>query len=556
MTYTELLPDLIPKNLVQTRTPPAVPKELLRWYKAYQHCAFHEGAPGHDIENFFALKFEVRRLMQSGILSFKDSNPNVQANPLSKHGNAIVNMVEGCPRKYRVFGVNLIRRSLVEMHATLCELSYYEHDHASFQVCSKYPRGCAIVKRDLQEMLDQNLIQVTSDINEDGHEVNIIVPRFNLRESVVITYDGQKTVVSPLVIRLVAPIPYESDKSVPYKYNSTMIEDGKELPIPNFPSVVNITDVSGVTRSGRVFAVAAPKRIEDMVIEKSNSEKTHVVQANQSSIVNQNVDHDEALKLIKKSDFNMVDQLLHTPSKIFVLSLLMSSEAHREALQKILEHAYVDHDVTIDQFDDIVANITACNNLSFNDEELPEQGRNYNLALHISMNYQDALSNVLVDTRSFFNVLPKSTLSKLAYQGALMRFSGIVVKAFDGSRKTVIGKVDLPIKIYLCLFQITLQVMDIHPAYNYLLGCPWIHEVGAVISTLHQKLKFVKNGKLVIVGGEQAMLVSHLSSFSCTDADEDEGTLFQALFVDNISIKKSGESMSPLKDVQFMVKNG
>ena len=128
------------------------------WYKHDHHCAFHQSAPDHDIENCFDLKAEVRRLMQSGILSFEDYSPNVQANMLPKHGGAIVNMFEGCPGKYRVFDVILIRRSLVEMHATLCELSYYEYDHASYHICSKNPQGCAVVKRDLQEMLDQNLI--------------------------------------------------------------------------------------------------------------------------------------------------------------------------------------------------------------------------------------------------------------------------------------------------------------------------------------------------------------------------------------------------------------
>ena len=84
----------------------------------------------------------------------------------------------------------------------------------------------------------------------------------------------------------------------------------------------------------------------------------------------------------------------------------------------------------------------------------------------------------------------------------------------------MIGKVDLLMKIGPCLFQITFQVMDIHPAYSCLLGHPWIHEVGAVTTTLHQKLKIVKNGKLVIVGDEKAMLVSYLSSFSYVDADK------------------------------------
>ena len=85
----------------------------------------------------------------------------------------------------------------------------------------------------------------------------------------------------------------------------------------------------------------------------------------------------------------------------------------------------MDHDVTIGQFNGILANITTCNNLRFNDEELPEQGGNHNLALYISLNCQeDDMSNVLVDTGSSLNVMPKSTLSKLSYQGASMRFNG------------------------------------------------------------------------------------------------------------------------------------
>jgi hypothetical protein len=83
---------------------------------------------------------------------------------------------------------------------------------------------------------------------------------------------------------------------------------------------------------------------------------------------------DEILRLIKKSDYKIVDQLLQTPSKISILSLLMSSEAHRKVLMKILEQAYVDHEVSVDQFDGIVSNITACNNLGFGDDNSPKQG--------------------------------------------------------------------------------------------------------------------------------------------------------------------------------------
>ncbi|KAI5382745.1 hypothetical protein KIW84_070240 [Lathyrus oleraceus] len=267
-------------------------------------------------------------------------------------------------------------------------------------------------------------------------------------------------------------------------------------------------------------------------------------------------DCDEMLRLIKRSEYNVVDQLLQTPSKISVLSLLLNSEPHREALQKVLDVAYVDHDVTIEQFDSIVANITACNNLSFCDSDLPEEGRDHNLALHISMGCKDdAMSNVLVDTGSSLNVLPKTTLSKRSYQGPPMRHSGVVVKAFDGSRKTVIGEVDLQVKIGPSDFQITFQVMDIHPSYSCLLGRPWIHEAGAVTSTLHQKLKFVKNKKLVVVGGEKALLVSHLSSFSYIDAEDEVGTPFQALSIAE-PIEKRTPSFASYKNAKLAIEHG
>jgi hypothetical protein len=108
------------------------------------------------------------------------------------------------------------------------------------------------------------------------------------------------------------------------------------------------------------------------------------------------------------------------------------------------------------------------------------------------------------------------------------------VKAFDGSRRSVIGEVCLPVQIGPHTFDITFQVMDINPAYSCLLGRPWIHAAGAVTSTLHQKLKFVVDDKLITVAGEEDIFVSHLSSFQYVEAGEESlQTTFQALEVAN-----------------------
>lgn len=78
----------------------------------------------------------------------------------------------------------------------------------------------------------------------------------------------------------------------------------------------------------------------------------------------------EFIKLIKKSDYKIVDQLGQTPSKISILSLLLSSEAHCKALLKVLNTAHVMQDIIVNQFDDVVANIIANKYLGFNEAEL------------------------------------------------------------------------------------------------------------------------------------------------------------------------------------------
>jgi hypothetical protein len=87
------------------------------------------------------------------------------------------------------------------------------------------------------------------------------------------------------------------------------------------------------------------------------------------------------------------------------------------------------------------------------------------------------------------------------------------------------------------LFNISFQVMDINPSYSCLLGRPWIHAAGAVTSTLHQKLKFIVDDKLVIVSGEEDTWVSHLSSFRYVETEEGAlETHFQALEIANATL--------------------
>lgn len=125
-----------------------------------------------------------------------------------------------------------------------------------------------------------------------------------------------------------------------------------------------------------------------------------------------------------------------------------------------------------------------------------------------------------------------------------MKPNTLIVKAFDGSRRAVIGEVDLPINIGPTIFTITFQVMDIHLGYICLLGRPWIHSAGAITSTLHQKLKLIMNDKMIVIEGEEDILVSHLTSFRYIEVEgEITKTPFQSLEVVNVlTVKQISES--------------
>ena len=94
---------------------------------------------------------------------------------------------------------------------------------------------------------------------------------------------------------------------------------------------------------------------------------------------------EEVLKIIHKSDYKIVEQLGQTPSKISILSLLLCSEAHAQALEKFLKFAHVPQDIYADQFENYVASLTTDNGLGFSDADLTPEGRNHNKALYVSI---------------------------------------------------------------------------------------------------------------------------------------------------------------------------
>ncbi|XP_073223454.1 uncharacterized protein [Cicer arietinum] len=290
------------------------------------------------------------------------------------------------------------------------------------------------------------------------------------------------------------PLPVHDNKAVPWNYNVEVHlakQKNKDVSSSKTTAVTNISGIRGMTRNGRIYSPGKSQREMRVVFEKAYIDKEEK-KVEKEKVENEvsNEEAQEFLKIIKQSEYKIVDQLNHTPTRISLLSLLTNYESHRKLLMKILNEAHVTHDITVDKFGGIINNITANNHLTFTDDELSTEGRGHNKALHISVMCLDhIMSRVLIDNGSSLNVISKSTLAKLHCDGTYMRPSPMVVRDFDRSRREVMGEIDLPVQIGPVTFEITFHVMDIVPAYSCLLERPWIHSAGVVPSTLHQKLK-------------------------------------------------------------------
>ena len=221
-----------------------------------------------------------------------------------------------------------------------------------------------------------------------------------------------------------------------------------------------------------------------------------------------------------------MDQLSKQLAKIFVLSLLLNLEDHRNALLKVLNEAYVPPDIFVDKLDQLVNNFMDNNFISFTDNEIPLGDRGSYKALHITTHCKlGILPKVLIDNRSALNVMPMTTLSKLPVNQSNIKSSHTIVRAFDGTCRGVIGNITIQLQVGPCTYEVDFQVMDINPSYNYLLGRPSIYFTRVIPSSLHQKLKLVINDKVVTIRAKEEMIATAFTDDIYIEPNEDTPNL-------------------------------
>ena len=135
-----------------------------------------------------------------------------------------------------------------------------------------------------------------------------------------------------------------------------------------------------------------------------------------------------AKRVMKVSEYKIMDQLAKVPTQISLLGLLMSSTTHREALFKVLDEVKVPDNISTDKLGLIVNSMFAMDHISFSPEELAEQGNHHTKPLFIVVKYRSmVVARVLIDNGSSLNVCPLATLDLMGVDRSDLKPSSITV---------------------------------------------------------------------------------------------------------------------------------
>uniref|UniRef100_A0A2N9HMH2 RNA-directed DNA polymerase n=1 Tax=Fagus sylvatica TaxID=28930 RepID=A0A2N9HMH2_FAGSY len=459
-------------------------------------CEYHQGEVGYTVENCRVLRHRIQDLLDQGVLKFRiEGVINTIGVEKSDEVGITSTKIPWEPlfHELKKRGLLTVPRAPKEStEAGTCQYHPGVRDH-DLQGCEEFKKEVASlpyektnfqarmerIKEDFEEFCEkkkEELGKLTPATPPEMSKPDPVVIQYATKEKVMLQTASVSTVQFSEKVPSVASLKVEEEV------------------------VGNLTSgLGGITRSGRCYTPEElEKRRKEIGKTMEDPAKTKVAE-------------DEAadfLRIIKSSEYSVVKQLSKMPSHISVLALLLASESHRKALLKVLNEAYVPEDITGPSFENMVTSILVTNQLTFSDDELPPEGRGHVKALYISVKTNDRIvSRVLIDNGSALNVCPLSTLEKLDIDPTRVRVTSMVVQAFDGTRREVLGEIDLPVEVGPQVYNINFQVLKIDSPYNLLLGRPWLHTAGAVPSSLHQKMKLIIGNQLVTILAEEPISI-------------------------------------------------
>ena len=115
------------------------------------------------------------------------------------------------------------------------------------------------------------------------------------------------------------------------------------------------------------------------------------------------------------------------------------------------------------------------------------------------------MKRVIVDQGSTAEIMYPDLYKGLSLRAEdLMPYSSPLV-SFEGKVIIPKGQIRLPMQTGLETMEVDFIVVDAYSPYTAIVAKPWLHTLGSVSSTLHQKIKYPFGGQIEEILGDQTM---------------------------------------------------
>ena len=105
------------------------------------------------------------------------------------------------------------------------------------------------------------------------------------------------------------------------------------------------------------------------------------------------------------------------------------------------------------------------------------------------------MNRILVDSGVTVNLMPYKTFLSLHLTPYLQKVYGVAILGFNQKSQEAIGRVDVDLALDNFVTKVSFYIIDADTSYRVLLGRPWLHKNWVVPSTLHQCIKYTRDGE-------------------------------------------------------------
>ena len=115
------------------------------------------------------------------------------------------------------------------------------------------------------------------------------------------------------------------------------------------------------------------------------------------------------------------------------------------------------------------------------------------------------MKKVMIDQRSAAEIMYPDLYKGLGLKTENLTTYNPPLVSFEGKMMVPKGQIRLPVQVDTDVVEVDFIVIDAFSLYTTIMGRPWLHSLGTVSSTLHQKVKYPFGDQVLEIVGSQSM---------------------------------------------------